>query len=618
MTDNLSQLRRLTDAVRTAGVDIAPSYSEYIQLAFAIATDCGEAGRSDFLTLCSLSAKYDPRAADKLFTSALKTHKNDVHLGTVFHLAQLCGVTAEYRGQDEKAKGAADALNAPPSSHTQARAYNNVKPAPSPSIDDENGGSEEATPGSEPSTPLPTFGEDTAWPRFLRRIMQYGDSPAQRDVLLLGAITVLGSSMSRYVCCPYSGRMMSPCLQTFVVALSAAGKGVLTLVRLLVEPIHNEIRSQVEGEMKQYLLDKAAYDALGKDRSKATLPVRPLNRMFLISGNNTGTGILQNIIDSNGFGLICESEADTLSTAIGSEYGHWSDTMRKAFDQDRLSYNRRTDQEYREVKKMYVSVLISGTPAQVKPLIPTAENGLFSRQIFYYMPAIRQWKSQFDREDADLERVFTAWGMEWKGKLQELSKSGLFVLRLTAAQKEEFNRVFTRLFLRSGMANGDEMSSSIARLAINLCRIMQVVAMLRVMETVSGSSSLSSSPHVRPDAGIPSDNLKDGIVTRWDMSITEADFRAVLALAEKLYRHTIHILSFLPTTEVTRRSNADRDALLQCMGMEFTRAEFLQKGEEMGIKTSTAISWLKRMTKRGVIISVDGNGIYRKSVVTEI
>ena len=86
----------------------------------------------------------------------------------------------------------------------------------------------------------------------------------------------------------------------------------------------------------------------------------PPNRMFLISGNNTGTGILQNIMDSDGTGLICEAEADTLSTAIGSDHGHWSDTLRKAFDHDRLSYNRRTDQEYREVKKSYLSVLIFG------------------------------------------------------------------------------------------------------------------------------------------------------------------------------------------------------------------------------------------------------------------
>ena len=80
--------------------------------------------------------------------------------------------------------------------------------------------------------------------------------------------------------------------------------------------------------------------------------------------------------------------------------------MRKAFDHDGLSYNRRTDREYREVKKSYLAVLLSGTPAQVKPLIPSAENGLFSRQVFYYMPAIHYWQNQFDRNDNNLEEIF--------------------------------------------------------------------------------------------------------------------------------------------------------------------------------------------------------------------
>ena len=330
--------------------------------------------------------------------------------------------------------------------------------------------------------------------------------------------------------------------------------------------------------------------------------------MFLISGNNTGTGILQNLMDSDGTGLICESEADTISTAIGSEYGHWSDTMRKAFDHDGLSYNRRTDREYREVKKSYLSVLLSGTPAQVKPLIPSAENGLFSRQVFYYMPAIHHWQNQFDRNDNNLEEIFTALGMEWKEKQKAIVMNGIFTLRLTDGQKEEFNRLFSSLFVRSGLTNGDEMSSSVARLAINICRIMEVVAMLRVLE----HGEIADSPNVSPDPNTAPDNLKDHIVSLWNLIITPDDFHAVLALAESLYRHTTHILSFLPATEVTSRGNADRDALVQCMEKKFTRAEFIKKAEEMGIKPGTASTWLKRLQKHGLVESVDGNGTYQK------
>ena len=38
MTD-IESLRRLTEAVETAGADIAPTSADYVHLAFAIATD---------------------------------------------------------------------------------------------------------------------------------------------------------------------------------------------------------------------------------------------------------------------------------------------------------------------------------------------------------------------------------------------------------------------------------------------------------------------------------------------------------------------------------------------------------------------------------------------------
>lgn len=51
----LSSLHLLTEAVRNAGADIAPTYQEYIQLAFAIATDCGEARALRIFSPCAAS-----------------------------------------------------------------------------------------------------------------------------------------------------------------------------------------------------------------------------------------------------------------------------------------------------------------------------------------------------------------------------------------------------------------------------------------------------------------------------------------------------------------------------------------------------------------------------------
>lgn len=404
MTD-IESLRLLTEAVETAGADIAPTYAEYVQLAFAIATDCGEAGREFFHRLCRISAKYQSAHAERMFSNALTKQQGAIHLGTAFHLAESTGVKICKEARKEVMNNRTGTVGTESSPHnlfTHAHVYNKVE-------EEEKSESEELLEGSDPHHPLPTFTLED-WPKLLLRIISYGTTVTQKDVLLLGALTALGATMERYVRCHYAGKYQSPCMQSFIVAPAASGKGVLSLIRLLVMPIHDDIRQQVEKEMNAYKKAKVAYEMMGKERAKAEIPEMPLNRMFLISGNNTGTGILQNIMDDNGTGFICETEADTISTAIGSEYGHWSDTLRRAFDHDWLAYNRRTNQEYRENKKSYLSLLVSGTPAQVKPLIPSVENGLFSRQLFYYMHGIYQWINQFDENETDLEAIFTAIG----------------------------------------------------------------------------------------------------------------------------------------------------------------------------------------------------------------
>ena len=607
MTD-IESLRRLTEAVETAGADIAPTYAEYVQLAFAIATDCGEAGREFFHRLCRTSAKYQREHAERIFSNALTTRHGEVHLGTAFHLAEMANVKLCNTEVMNNRRNTENTENTPSKVLTHAHVYNKVE-------NDEPDESEELLNGSDPNQPLPTFPE-ADWPKILLLIMSYATSPTQRDVMLIGALTAIGASMERYVRCPYAGKLQSPCLQSFIVAPSASGKGILSLIRLLVEPIHDEIRQQVATEVKAYKKEKAAYDVMGKERSKVEAPQMPKNRMFLISGNNTGTGILQNIMDANGTGLICETEADTISAAIGSEYGHWSDTLRKAFDHDRLSYNRRTDQEYREVKKSYLSVLLSGTPAQVKPLIPSTENGLFSRQLFYYMHGIWAWINQFESGEADLEAIFTDIGLEWKKQLDLMKTHGVHTLRLTDEQKQEFNTLFSDLFFRSGLANDNEMSSSIARLAVNTCRIMAEVAMIRALECDQPYQFKNSSIHLlTPDKEIATDNIKDGIITRWDVTITAEDFKAVLELVTSLYRHATHILSFLPSTEVKHRANADRDALFEAMGNQFTRAQLSEQATIMKIKPNTAFGWLNRLIKKGLFTNADDKGIYTRTHV---
>lgn len=602
-------LEQLVIAVEQAGANLAPTYQEYMPLAFAVGNSCGEQGRSLFHRICRLSEKYRQADADKLYDHALQSGRGGNSLGTVFHLAELAGVRLD--------KKLANLQNLPDDStptHTYTR-------------DDITRDDITKADITKDQAPLPCF-PVYPWPGFLQQVIDCGESPAQRDILLLGALTAFGATINKLMSIVYSRKLNHPCLQTFIIAPPASGKGVLAWVRHLAEPIHDSLMATYYEKMKIYRQEKAHWDVLGKEKANTPEPEQPHMKMFLIAGDNSGSGMMENLIDADGTGLICETEADTVSTAIGSDYGHWSHTLRKSFDHDRLSFNRRTNHEYRECKKSYLSVLLSGTPAQVKPLIPSAENGLFSRQLFYYMPPIDEWTDQFDLSDNDFDQRFTAWGERWKRLLDSITAavSGIH-LKLSEKQREEFNIRLSQVFNRAGVVHGDQMKSTVARIAVNICRIMSIVALLRSLDALLMSDlndenqvsdaekkakdivrTLMSCPGLSPSPNTPRENVTDGVVSQLNLTIFDDDFHTVLSLVEPLYRHSCHILSFLPSAETVQQT-APQESFLDLLPLRFTRSQAVQAAAQYKIPMNTLDSLLKRMSDKGQLMKT-GRGEY--------
>jgi hypothetical protein len=433
------------------------------------------------------------------------------------------------------------------------------------------------------------------------------------------------------LCFYYGNRRMHPCLQVFIIAPPASGKGVMGWARNLAQPIHEEKLRLYEQQMAIYRTEKMKWDALGKERANEPEPVRPVRKLFFIAGDNTGTGIEENLIDQEGLGMISVSEASILSAAISSDYGNWSSTLRQAFDHDGIAYNRRTNQEHRECKRLLLSVLISGTPGQVRPLIPSAENGLFSRQIFYHLPPIRQWKSQFHASDCDHNALFEHWGERWKLVWDGLrSRLSQLELTLTEEQQSRFDVSLSQLFNLGGELYGSSMRSAVARLGINLLRMMCVVGITRVLDSLLMEADeaaikavlehpeawLLSREGVRPRQGAEAENVKDGVISTFLFTPTDADYEAVMALADPLYRHIIHALRLMPDEEVRYRPLTKQQQWLQCLPHEFTRKEALEAAESLQIGANSCDTYLRRLTERGTLRRVS-EGKYRLADAAE-
>ena len=166
----LSDLERLVAAIEKQGANIAPTYQEYMPIAFATANDCGEAGRTFFHRICRLSEKYVYEEADKLYDHALKAGNGRNGLGSVFHWAEIAGVKTDKQLADtfrqypreNKNPSNLQAPLTPTHAHTYAR------------------------------EDLPPAFPDYPWPPFIKQMIDCGNSIAQRDILLLGVFTVLG------------------------------------------------------------------------------------------------------------------------------------------------------------------------------------------------------------------------------------------------------------------------------------------------------------------------------------------------------------------------------------------------------------------------------------------
>lgn len=584
----MNTLEQLTDLVLSEGRDIAPDYQSYMLLSLAIANACGEAGRACFHRLCSLHPDYRADKTDRQFDHALKTGRGKNGMGTVFFLAEQAGIRVESLKRCNVALPASL-----PHTHT---------PAHVPYI-----GNEPETEVTDPPELPETLPQGYRWPALLQSVVDCGETDGQRDVLWLGALTVLGSSLSPLLYFIYGHKRIYPCLQTFVVAPPASGKGVLDWVRMLVQPIHDEMMDRYRSQLKAYHTDHLKWEQLGKEKVNTPEPEKPRMKALIISGNNTGTGILENLMDNEGHALMIENEADTISEAIGSEYGHWSDTLRKCFDHSPLAYNRRTNHEHRECAVTRLSLLMSGTPAQVISLIPSAENGLYSREVFYRLVGLEDWKDQTESDDDDDDTDdyglrFKAWGEEWRDYIRRLTTTVSSVrFRLSAHQKARINTLFSQLFSHANATEAAEMRGSVVRMAVNAYRMMAIVAFLRSRERPE---------LITPAAHVPRENVQDGVASAFTLTMSEDDFEAVLARCLPLYRHACHILTYLPAEKVVKRQQSPVERLFGRLPLSFTRKEAVEEGARLKLSEGTVASAIKRMTDKGLLVCLK-RGVYQ-------
>ena len=550
--DTSNEIETITQRIEAASVDIAPNYADWRNLGFALADALGESGRNYYHRLSRFYPSYSQSETDKQYSACLASHGHGVTIKTLYHLTKSAGVSVSIPQPVKQTPLETKQVHTPTKEETEDL--------------------EEMQ-----ETNLPTFPDEiyTDLPGLLQKVVAKSNSPEDRDLLLLGSLVVISACLPK-VYGIYAEREVYPNLFLFVTAQASAGKGRLTLCRKLVDPIHKALREVSKLEFEEYQRNLTEYAAT-KNKAETERPKEPPVKMLVIPANNSATGLFQILNDNNGSGLMFETEGDTLALTFKSEHGNYSDGFRKAFHHETISYNRRKDREFVEIQNPRLSALLSGTPKQVSTLIPSAENGLFSRFIFYFMNVRPVWNDVFaNSSDQTLDSYFNHLGMQFFDLYKHLEyQSEPIRFCLTSGQQQAFNAYFTQTQNQYLCLYGADYLATVRRLGLITFRMAMILTALRIM-----------------DDG----DIHSPLVCR------DNDFNTALSMVKILVLHAAQVFQQLPSEAVTTAPKNQKQQFLDELPKEFCRKDYLTVANKLGIPDKTAEKHIKRFSVNGLII----------------
>ena len=384
-----------------------------------------------------------------------------------------------------------------------------------------------------------------------------------RDMLLLSVLTNLSyalPAMRMYHGFPH--HVYGPELMTMVLAPAASGKGIMNYGKQLLQGIENE-----HGEL------------------------------IYLPANTSSAALMSYLKILKGRGIMMATEIDTLSKALGSTTGGFSDTLRCMFEHETISKLRKNQEELIEIQNPHFSVLISGTFNQLKPLIKSRENGLMSRFASY---VVKQTQDFDDRVWLDAEEEAVPQEVVLYEQLaKEISQRYAWMKKakhacyfyLTDAQRKSITRMFRGMYETLRPAFGNEFDSILKRMPVIMKRIGMILTGFRL------------------DMSQP---LPDRVVC------SEDDFQTMLLVGHKLLMHAAIMYQMLPKSKEAVPGEIGQNLIqkqfFQMLPTDFTKQDAVKTAEVLGIGLNTLNKWLAKFVQSNDILHV-AHGEYKKRIV---
>ncbi|APA00220.1 DUF3987 domain-containing protein [Flavobacterium commune] len=428
-------------------------------------------------------------------------------------------------------------------------------------------------------------------PPILKQGAEAFSEPRERDTFLTGALAILSGCLPN-VTGEYGGRTVYPHLFSFILAPAASGKGALQSSKELADKYHEEVLKNSREQKKEYDIKMAAYKKAQRfqkkdDNTQEDIPEEPPFKVVFIPANTSNAKIIQHLQQNEGTGIICETEADTLGQVFKNDWGSYSDLLRKAFHSEKISISRKTNNEYFEINNPRLAVALSGTPQQVYNIISSAEDGLFSRFVFYVFKTDSKW---IDPSPYGSRVNLTEHFAKLANVVYEMVlflDSGRTKIHLSREQWDKFNPTFSEYLSQISAFVSEDAQSIVKRLGLVLYRICMIFTAIRKFQAQEVAT---------------------------DIECLNEDFEAALQLIEVYLKHNILMFENLPKQEDEEqgpfKSGQNKKDFFDALPNHFTRKEAVELAKNFNIAERTAGTFLKSCL--GKYLQQPEYGVYEK------
>lgn len=391
-------------------------------------------------------------------------------------------------------------------------------------------------------------------PAMIQPIMSLAQSDAERDMLLLSLLTAAGSCMPNlYFRYGLTGKKYYPNLQCFIVGSAACGKGIANLALELVSKVHEAL---------------------------------PL----VIAGDSSYPGFYKQLERQNGRGYIHESEGSVITDVWRSSVTNYNTALRKAAEHEPITRNRANNNSC--IACPQLSVLLTGTFSQYKALVPSIENGYFSRLLTLIVHDQQAFSSRYVEPASGSNGVMGTAAQQLFDICQALYKSRPVEFSLTSEQRARLGHHLETAYPALMSLLGDNFHSVVLRMAVHIERIAMILSALRSCEE---------------QLKIKNYELR--------MECSDVDYQTAELIGNKLILHMAAAYRMIKGAEevsVPKVQALDqRQMLLSLLPEEFESKTLVAEAVSQGISRATALRWNDEWQNSGLIQKIK-YGVYKK------